>query len=72
MATIDKERFDFAIINFAKHWREAIGVAIARGAAAVVARPAPAEYGATGCDEGDGYDGQEHEGASPEYSPDAR
>eukprot|EP01052_Picozoa_sp_SAG31_P079573 SAG31_NODE_39242_length_289_cov_4.026316_1_plen_39_part_01 len=28
-ATIDKERFDFAIINFAKHWREAIGVAIA-------------------------------------------
>eukprot|EP01052_Picozoa_sp_SAG31_P024464 SAG31_NODE_2083_length_6490_cov_21.969645_9_plen_67_part_00 len=42
------------------------------GAAAVVARPAPAEYGAAGCDEDDGYDGQEHEGASPEYSPDAR
>ena len=48
-----------------------IGVAIARGAAAVVARPPPQEYGAAGTGHEE-YNGQEHEGASPEYSPDAR
>eukprot|EP01052_Picozoa_sp_SAG31_P044899 SAG31_NODE_7998_length_1544_cov_1.912803_1_plen_48_part_00 len=47
-------------------------MAIARGATAVVARPAPAEYGAARREEDDGHDGQAHEGASPEYSPDAR
>ena len=70
-ATIDKDRYDFTVVNFAKHWREAIGVAIARGAAAVVARPAPQEYGAAGR-EPEEDDGQAHEGASLEYSPDAR
>ena len=69
-ATIDKERYDFTVVNFAKHWREAIGVAIARGSAAVVARPAPQEYGVGGGDEEE--DGLAHDAASPEYSPDAR
>ena len=69
-ATIDKERYDFTVVNFAKHWREAIGVAIARGAAAVVARPPPQEYGAGAG--GEEEDGLAHDAASPEYSPDAR
>jgi hypothetical protein len=40
-ATTNRELTDFSIINFAKHWREAVGVAILRGAAAVVAQAAP-------------------------------
>ena len=69
-ATIDKERYYFTVVNFAKHWREAIGVAIARGAAAVVARPPPQEYGAGAG--GEEEDGLAHDAASPAYSPDAR
>ena len=61
---------DFTVVNFAKHWRETIGVAIARGAAAVVARPPPQEYGAGAG--GEEEDGLAHDAASPEYSPDAR
>ena len=37
-ATTNRELTDFSIIKFAKHWREAVGVAILRGAAAVVAQ----------------------------------
>jgi hypothetical protein len=40
-ATTNRELTDFSIIKFAKHWREAVGVAILRGAAAVVAQAAP-------------------------------
>ena len=40
-ATTNRELTDFSIINFASHWQQAIGVAIVRGAAAVVARAAP-------------------------------
>ena len=49
---------------------EAIGVAIARGAAAVVARPPPQAYDASADQVED--DGLTYEGASSEYSPDAR
>ena len=65
-ATTNRELTDFSIINFASHWQQAIGVAIVRGAAAVVARAAP-----HGLDSG----GEEEAGdtvASHEHSPDAR
>eukprot|EP01050_Picozoa_sp_SAG11_P010832 SAG11_NODE_1108_length_5832_cov_2.338043_2_plen_59_part_00 len=58
------------MVNFAKHWREAIGVAIARGSAAVMTRPPPQEYGAGAG--GEEEDGLSHDAASPEHSPYAR
>ena len=65
-ATTNRELTDFSIIKFAQHWREAIGVAIVRGAAAVVAQAAP-----MGADEEP--EGEEDEtAASQEHNPDAR
>ena len=65
-ATTNRELTDFSIIKFAKHWREAIGVAILRGAAAVVAQAAP-----MGADEEAAAE-EDETAASQEHSPDAR
>jgi hypothetical protein len=65
-ATTNRELTDFSIIKFAKHWREAVGVAILRGAAAVVAQAAP-----MGADEEAAVE-EDEAAASQEHSPDAR
>ena len=64
-ATTNRELTDFSIIKFAQHWREAIGVAILRGAAAVVAQAAP-----MGVEEE--VREEDEAAASQEHSPDAR
>ena len=64
-ATTNRELTDFSIIKFAQHWREAIGVAILRGAAAVVAQAAPMGVEEEVREEDEAV-------ASQEHSPDAR